>query len=158
MVQLRVTVTAIPGGRDSLELQLQPFQGPPGCGISAQTDHRVPEATNEIDFSGGIAWCAAILRKGLLVEIGPRSVLTLPTKVPSDSLGGIGSLKRTSDKSLFPMALDSCGHRITHQLRPINMNGRSILSVTSVIGKGRCANFFLSSPVPCHDGYPDLLS
>ena len=57
--------------------------------------------------------------------------LTLPTKVPSDSLGRIGSLKRTSDKSLFPMALGSCGHRITHQLRPINMNGRSILSVTS---------------------------
>src|SRR5271166_2304308 len=59
------------------------------------------------------------------------SNLTLPTKVPSDSLGRIGSLKRTSDKSLFPMALGSCGHRITHQLRPINMNGRSILSVTS---------------------------
>src|SRR5208337_2181302 len=57
--------------------------------------------------------------------------LTLPTKVPSDSLGRIGSLKRTSDKSLFPMALRSCGHRITHQLRPINMNGRSILAVTS---------------------------
>ncbi len=60
-----------------------------------------------------------------------KSWLTLPTKVPSDSLGRIGSLKRTSDKSLFPMALGSCGHRITHQLRPINMNGRSILSVTS---------------------------
>jgi hypothetical protein len=29
------------------------------------------------------------------------------------------------------MALGSCGHRITHQLRPINMNGRSILSETS---------------------------
>jgi hypothetical protein len=29
------------------------------------------------------------------------------------------------------MALGSCGHRITHQLRPINMNGRSILAVTS---------------------------
>ena len=57
--------------------------------------------------------------------------LTFPTKVPSDSLGRIGSLKRTSDKSLFPMALGSCGHRITHQLRPINMNGRSILAVTS---------------------------
>jgi len=40
--------------------------------------------------------------------------LTFPTKVPSDSLGWIGSLKRTSDKSLFPMALGSCGHRITH--------------------------------------------
>src|SRR5208337_2994565 len=93
------------------------------------------EATNEIDFSGGIAWCAAILRKGPLVEIGPRSVLTLPTKVPSDSLGRIGSLKRSSDKSLFPMASGSCGHRITHQLRPINMNGHLILSVTSVIGK-----------------------
>ena len=59
--------------------------------------------------------------------------LTFPTKVPSDSLGRIGSLKRTSDKSLFPMALGSCGHRITHQLRPINMNGRSILSETSTI-------------------------
>src|SRR5271157_5859696 len=61
--------------------------------------------------------------------------MTLPTKVPSDSLGRIGSLKRTSDKSLFPMALGSCGHRITHQLRPINMNGRSILSVTSVLSR-----------------------
>ena len=61
--------------------------------------------------------------------------LTLPTKVPSDSLGRIGSLKKTSDKSLFPMALGSCGHRITHQLRPINMNGRSILAVTSQLGK-----------------------
>ena len=60
--------------------------------------------------------------------------LTFPTKVPSDSLGWIGSLKRTSDKSLFPMALGSCGHRITHQLRPINMNGRSILAVTSDLG------------------------
>ena len=59
---------------------------------------------------------------------------TLPTKVPSDSLGQIGRLKRTSDKSLFPMALGSCSHRITHQLRPINMNGRSILSVTSKQG------------------------
>ena len=61
------------------------------------------------------------------------SILTFPTKVPSDSLGWIGSLKRTSDKSLFPMALGSCGHRITHQLRPINMNGRSILAVTSIL-------------------------
>src|SRR5208337_1734320 len=60
--------------------------------------------------------------------------LTLPTKVPSDSLGRIGSLKRISDKSLFPMALGNCGHRITHQLRPINMNGRSILSVMSRLG------------------------
>src|SRR5271166_4575239 len=58
--------------------------------------------------------------------------LTLPTKVPSGSLGRIGSLKGTSDKSLFPMALGSYGHRITHQLRPINMNGRSILSETSI--------------------------
>ena len=59
--------------------------------------------------------------------------LTLPTKVPSGSLGRIGSLKGTSDKSLFPMALGSYGHRITHQLRPINMNGRSILSETSFL-------------------------
>ena len=62
--------------------------------------------------------------------------MTLPTKVPSDSLGRMGRLKRTSDKSLFPMALGSCGHRITHQLRPINMNGRSILSVTSKMESG----------------------
>ena len=60
-------------------------------------------------------------------------MMTFPTKVLSDSLGRIGSLKRTSDKSLFLMALGSCGHRITHQLRPINMNGRSILSETSMI-------------------------
>ena len=33
------------------------------------------------------------------------------------------------------MALGSCGHGITHQLRPINMNGRSILSETSVLSK-----------------------
>ncbi len=59
--------------------------------------------------------------------------MTFPTKVLSDSLGRIGGLKRTSDKSLFPMALGSCGHRIAHQLRPINMNGRSILAVTSTL-------------------------
>ena len=68
----------------------------------------------------------------LIFRNSPKQLgMTLPTKVPSDSLGRIGSLKRTSDKSLFPMALGSCGHRITHQLCPINMNGRSILSVTS---------------------------
>jgi len=43
-------------------------------------------------------------------------------------------LKRISDKSLFSMALGSRDHRITHQLRPINMNGRSILSVMSIFG------------------------
>ena len=59
-------------------------------------------------------------------------MLTFPTKVPSDSVGGARRSKRTSDKSLFPMALGSCGHRITHQLRPINMNGRSNLSETSM--------------------------
>src|SRR5271157_4681625 len=63
--------------------------------------------------------------------------MTVPTKVLNDSLGRIGSLKRTSDKSLFPMALGSCGHRITHQLRPINMNGRSILAVTSILEQAR---------------------
>ena len=35
--------------------------------------------------------------------------MTLPTKVPSGSLGRIGSLKGNSDKSLFPMALGSYG-------------------------------------------------
>ena len=62
-----------------------------------------------------------------------KATMTFPTKVLSDSLGRIGSLKRTSDKFLFLMALGSCGHRITHQLRPINMNGRSILSETSTM-------------------------
>src|SRR5271157_143916 len=73
------------------------------------------------------------LSAGLEFETGSEKnpELTFPTKVLSDSLGRIGRLKRTSDKSLFPMALGSCGHRITHQLRPINMNGRSILAVTS---------------------------
>src|SRR5208337_4005934 len=73
------------------------------------------------------------------------STLTFPTKVPSDSLGWIGSLKRTSDKSLFPMALGSCGHRITHQLRPINMNGRSILAVTSTLAFYASGRFLLHS-------------
>ena len=72
--------------------------------------------------------------------------LTFPTKVPSDSLGWIGSLKRTSDKSLFPMALGSCGHRITHQLRPINMNGRSILAVTSSFDSSPVVNRHVASP------------
>ena len=72
-----------------------------------------------------------VLSAGRFVVVVVIPNLTFPTKVPSDSLGRIGSLKRTSDKSLFPMALGSCGHRITHQLRPINMNGRSILAVTS---------------------------
>ena len=71
--------------------------------------------------------------KGRRLGIRAGATLTFPTKVPSDSLGWIVSLKRTSDKSLFPMALGSCGHRITHQLRPINMNGRSILAVTSTL-------------------------
>ena len=69
---------------------------------------------------------------GTVRDLKENILKTFPTKVPSDSLGRIGSLKRTSDKSLFPMALGSCGHRITHQLRPINMNGRSILAVTSL--------------------------
>ena len=55
-------------------------------------------------------------------------------KSPGDSLGRIGSLKRTSDKSLFPMALGRCLYRILYQHRPINMNGRSILSETSMLG------------------------
>src|SRR5271165_1131997 len=44
-------------GRDSLELRLQPFQVPPGCGIPAQRDHRVPEATRwsqvHVDYPPG---------------------------------------------------------------------------------------------------------
>jgi len=81
----------------------------------------------------GISSPGAALRGVPTSSNGPWPVMTLPTKVPSDSLGRIGSLKRTSDKSPFPMALRSCGHRITHQLRPINMNGRSILSVMSAL-------------------------
>ena len=74
--------------------------------------------------------------------------LTLPTKVPSDNLGQIGGLKRISDNSPFPMALGSCGHRITHQLRPINMNGRSTLSETSKLGSfsGSIPHSFVLSP------------
>src|SRR5208283_1414404 len=72
------------------------------------------------------------------------AVLTFPTKVLRGSLGRIGNLKRSSDKSLFPMALGSCGHRITHQLRPIIMNGRSILSETSVLGHSFAVFIFLS--------------
>ena len=60
--------------------------------------------------------------------------------------GWIGSFKRTSDKSLFPMALGSCGHRITHQLRPINMNGRSILAVTSNCQKNFQNRCWVSGP------------
>ena len=80
--------------------------------------HRITHQLRPINMNG----------RSILSE---TSTLTLPTKVPSGSLGRIGSLKGTSDKSLFPMALGSYGHRITHQLRPINMNGRSILSETS---------------------------
>src|SRR5271157_1668061 len=89
---------------------------------------------------------------------GRPAILTFPTKVPSDSLGWIGSLKRTSDKSLFPMALGSCGHRITHQLRPINMNGRSILAVTSSLIFQGVEGLILDLPAgssPPHD-VPDV--
>ena len=84
--------------------------------------------------------CSATTSAAYRQEMGTQlvfhsnTVLTLPTKVPSDSLGRIGGLRRISDKSLFLMALGSYGHRITHQLRPINVNGRSILSVTSALG------------------------
>ena len=81
--------------------------------------------------------------------------MTLPTKVPSDSLGRIGSLKRTSDKSLFPMALGSCGHRITHQLRPINMNGRSILAMTSSYTSDPEPENFLDNPLFACTIYPN---
>jgi hypothetical protein len=85
--------------------------------------HRITHQLRPINMNG----------RSILSE---TSIMTFPTKVPSDSLGWIGRLKRTSDKSLFPMALGRCGHRFTHQLRPINMNGRSILSETSIILSG----------------------
>src|SRR5271166_6377353 len=96
-------------------------------------------------LAGGLPIALSCL--GLVVQLhalapgggGGKPRLTFPTKVLSDSLGRIGSLKRTRDKSLFPMALGSCGHRITHQLRPINMNGRSILSETSRLALFRCS-------------------
>ena len=53
------------------------------------------------------------------------------------------------------MALGSCGHRITHQLRPINMNGRSILSVTSTMElRGRVHNgvVVLEGELPLPEG------
>ena len=45
-----------------------------------------------------------------LQDARTKPILTLPTKVQGDSLGWIGSLKIISDKSLFPMALGSCGY------------------------------------------------
>ena len=86
-----------------------------------------------LQFAVGIVALPVVIQGSIHQDSPVFQILTLPTKVPSDSLGQIGRLKRTSDKSLLPMALGSCGHRITHQLRPINMNGRSILSVTSII-------------------------
>ena len=93
----------------------------------------VAEATAQL-IPGDIVKIIEGRYTGLIGQITEIPIVTLPTKVPSGSLGRIGSLKGTSDKSLFPMALGSYGHRITHQLRPINMNGRSILSETSIVG------------------------
>jgi len=96
------------------------------------------DVTNQLIYGGGWqvgrspGWASALIGWRHNKERA-KPLMTLPTKVPSDNLGRIGSLKRTSDKSLFPMALGSCGYRITHQLYPINMNGRSILAVTSLI-------------------------
>src|SRR5208337_3198003 len=75
-----------------------------------------------------------------LVFVLLKSSMTLSTKVLNVSLGQIGNLKRISDKSLFSMVLGSRDHRITHQLRPINMNGRSILSVMSYLVSDQNSN------------------
>ena len=99
--------------------------------IHGTQEGRKKGATGRLREGAEIRCRSIILAQRNPKKSGVSPSLTFPTKVPSDSLGRIGSLKRTSDKSLFPMALGSCGHRITHQLRPINMNGRSILAVTS---------------------------
>src|SRR5271165_2901867 len=84
-------------------------------------------------------------KKGLEIAF---PTMTLPIKVLNVSLGQIGSLKRISGKSLFSMALGSRDHRITHQLRPINMNGRSILSVMSALGFALAQDQGRTSPLP----------
>src|SRR5271157_5866313 len=103
----------------------------------------------------GLKSCRRLARMcGKPVVMGPvhcalaagNPTMTLPTKVLSESLGQIGSLKIISGKSLFPIALGSCDHRITHQPRPINMNGRSILSVTSIFGRRTVATAEPNNP------------
>ena len=59
-------------------------------------------------------------------------IQTSPTKVSIDNLGPIGNLQKIRCKTRFPMALGSRESRFIHQHRPINMNGRSILSETSI--------------------------
>ena len=113
----------------------------PLCDPDSGTAGEGPRASSRIgsSWSGAISAGSMKTRSLSSARRSPNdssplpTSLTFPTKVPSDSLGQIGSLKRTSDKSLFPMALGNSGHRITHQLRPINMNGRSILAVTSIL-------------------------
>ena len=60
--------------------------------------------------------------------------LTFPTKVLTDNLGPIGILQKIRCKIRLPMVLGSRDSRFIHQHRPINMNGRSILSETSQLG------------------------
>ncbi len=59
--------------------------------------------------------------------------MTFPTKVLTDNLGPIGILQKIRCKNRLPMVLGSRDSRFIHQHRPINMNGRSILSETSRI-------------------------
>ena len=124
-------------GRESMRV-LPIGPGTTGSGLSYRSHHA--QRSGWRDLAGYSHTCSRLIAAG--------RKLTFPTKVPSDSLGGIGSLKRTSDKSLFPMALGSCGHRITHQLRPINMNGRSVLSETSKLGSFRLLDSAWVCPKP----------
>jgi hypothetical protein len=61
------------------------------------------------------------------------SNLTSPTKVPNGNLGQTGKMREISYKSLYLKALWLRDRHFTHLLRPMNMDGRSILSVTSII-------------------------
>src|SRR5271157_5548093 len=83
--------------------------------------------------------------RGRFVSIAPGSLrsqgywrtlsqgLTSPTKVPSGNLGRIGKTRDINYNSLSLMALRGQARRFTHQLRPMNVNRCSILSVASIL-------------------------
>ena len=82
---------------------------------------------------------------------------TFPTKVPSGNLGRIGKMRDIDYNSLFLMALRGQARRFTHQLRPMNVNRCSILSVTSILHSAfeplatipsRCCSFHPGSTRP----------
>src|SRR5882757_6666351 len=58
-------------------------------------------------------------------------LLTSPIKVLSGNLERIVKLRYIDGNTLCPMALRGQDRRFTHKLRPINVDGCSILSVMS---------------------------